>query len=468
MTDYNELSMQLTELEERLDRYILRDAVRQYNADVEAFNEWIAQSQGRLEESAAELEREHEALDELRSDIEGLGEAFERERAKEGGSNAAEIESLRSANDGAVTEHNERVRAFEERQSTYNDLIAEHNAQSDRYSEELTRARGEADEYQTWHAGDAMARFSAVVGELYASICVEYRRAAGRTELSALIDRARRIRRVLGERAIRINQDQDNGLLIVEADLGESEPCWMIVDNAASTAAITPEMVDVLDIGEFVGSEVEISLPGAITIRAPSCILPKVTVEGHEAEFVTAVVLEESHPGIDGSIGLSFLNRFDFRIEKGNPQRLTLEKVDWAAGERLYDVFICHNSLDYACSKMVYDHLVESDYHPFLSEISLREAGTPEIHRSIEAALAQARHIVVVASEAGRIQSQWVEAEWRLFLHLKLSGKKDGNLLNVMCEEMTAGALPPMLGMHQAIATSDPDWKDALVSFLPR
>lgn len=221
-----ERSTQLTGLEERLDRFVRHNAVEQYNADVAAYNAWLAESQGRLDRNWEELERESKAVEGQRSEIDRLGEGFEHERANTDGSNANEIERLRNEHVAAVNDHNERVQAIKERQATYNDLV-------------------------------------------------------------------------------------------------------------------------------------------------------------------------------------------------------------------------------------------ESGYHPFRSEISLREAGTPEIHRSIEAALAQARHIVVVASEPGRVQSQWVEAEWRLFLHLKLSGKKDGNLVNVTCEDMTAEALPPMLGMHQAIATNDPDWKNA-------
>ena len=91
MTDYSELSTQLTGLEERLDRYVLRNAVDRYSADVAAFNEWLATNQERLGKNAAELERDHEALDELRSEIARLGEAFERERANADGSNSAEI-----------------------------------------------------------------------------------------------------------------------------------------------------------------------------------------------------------------------------------------------------------------------------------------------------------------------------------------------------------------------------------------
>ena len=85
--------------------------------------------------------------------------------------------------------------------------------------------------------------------------------------------------------------------------------------------------MDVLDLADYVGEEVEVSLAGGIRIKAPQLVLPSMSVQAMETENVKAVVLKESQPGVDGCIGLSFLNRFMYCIENARLKKLLLKPI---------------------------------------------------------------------------------------------------------------------------------------------
>ena len=157
-------------------------------------------------------------------------------------------------------------------------------------------------------------------------------------------------------------------------------------------------------------------------------VIPSIEVNGHRTEFVKAVILSESLPGIDGSLGLSFLSRFNFSIIKDTPQRLLLKPIE-KNGVAGVDVFICHKSADYPHARKVHDILVKVGRTCFLSEVSLPASRTTEFHKAIDIALENASHLAVICSSVENISAPWVEAEWRLFDGLKRSGKKPGNII---------------------------------------
>ena len=177
--------------------------------------------------------------------------------------------------------------------------------------------------------------------------------------------------------------------------------------------------------------------------------------------------MNASQVGIDGCLGLSFLNRFDFRIERDRPQRLILTQKDQPAGRPAYDVFICHKSEDLSYAQEVFELLRNSGHHPFLSEESVESHGEADFRKTIDEAIEMARHLIVVGSSADNILTPWVEAEWGLFLALKRSGRKKGNLVNLLCGEMQIEELPATLSVYQAIRMDQDKWKSQLINFLP-
>jgi hypothetical protein len=102
----------------------------------------------------------------------------------------------------------------------------------------------------------------------------------------------------------------------------------------------------------------------------------------------------------------------------------------------------------------------------FLSEISLPRLGDTAFLKAIDGALECARHLLVVATSRTSIDSSWVDSEWRIFVGLKHSGRKSGNVLTVMGGQLTVRDLPPALSQYEAIRIESPDLESRLADFL--
>jgi hypothetical protein len=136
-----------------------------------------------------------------------------------------------------------------------------------------------------------------------------------------------------------------------------------------------------------------------------------------------------------------------------------------------YDVFISFKNSgkdgkptpDNHEARRVYEALKSIGLKVFFSEESLAEIGKGHFSRSIEAALDDARILVLVASCREHIESRWVEAEWDSFLQDVRSGKKQGEMFIVNCGCLRATDLPLFLRRQQMFQATD---LDRLVRFI--
>lgn len=114
-------------------------------------------------------------------------------------------------------------------------------------------------------------------------------------------------------------------------------------------------------------------------------------------------------------------------------------------------VFLSHNHKDYELAKRIYDHVSQLGSNAFLSEVSLPELGSCDYMQEIDKALELAEHMVVAGTSIENIMSGWVEAEWRLFINEKRSGRKSGNIITVIDSGLGLGELPMSLRYYEVI-----------------
>jgi hypothetical protein len=165
---------------------------------------------------------------------------------------------------------------------------------------------------------------------------------------------------------------------------------------------------------------------------------------------------------------MSFLNRFDYKIIRSGERRLSLDPLSNDDAASSFDVFLCHKSADVQPAQEIYELLTQAGYRPFLSEHSLAQAGSTEYMKTIDAAVALARHLVLVCSSKENAESPWVESEWRNFESMRRQGKKSGNIVPFLCGEMQAADVPEALSRYQVVRKADPNWTTTLLSYLPR
>jgi clan AA aspartic protease (TIGR02281 family) len=477
MLDMVRLAQQLDEFETTMERFYRQDPVEASNAlstrAVESFNAWAKTTHASLEAERMALERQLEPVRQIEAQMADKGQQLEHEKPE--AQNHAAVEAynrLVAAYNTLVRQHKELVQAYDQCKTAYDERVNAYNRELALQREKVEEASRQATDlfnaYNRWMTERGAERLCHELNGCYASLHTAAKLpGASSGILQQYIERLRKMRWELGMYAKRQQEQAENGVLIVQAMLCGSEECFMLVDTGASVVSITPECVEVLGLSDQVGDEVEMTLAAGIRIKAPQLLLPSMSIQAQAAEHIKAVVLPESHPGIDGCVGLSFLNRFMFRIEKERPQKLVLQLLDTSRAPAPFDVFISHKSEDLDYAKSVFDFLTASGYHPFLSEVSLQSRGETDFQKTIDAALESATHLVVVGSSRENIQAPWVEAEWRLFVGLKRAGRKRGNVIGILCGGMTVDDLPVALQYYQAISMGSPHWQTALRNYLP-
>ena len=206
----------------------------------------------------------------------------------------------------------------------------------------------------------------------------------------------------------------------------------------------------------------------AITIHGTSAGLDVASAVRAEIEgFIEAVGRREfpagletisivdRHPPLVERIRLALLDVLPTQTiavdQTGGAQTTPTHRVATRGTGSRFDVFVCYKSADTLHARQVYDLLGSRGLTVFFSRESLPALGSDEYQEQIDAAIDNARHMVVVTSSGAHAQAKWVQYEWRLFLGEKLAGRKTGNLVTVIAGEMAIGDLPISLRNREVI-----------------
>jgi hypothetical protein len=388
----------------------------------------------------------------------------------------------------AVRRHNrevaERNRVLGEQQRLASEVDEEEaafKARADQFEQEIERSRqrvaeieqtAEADfeEYKRWFENDGKGRLYREVNQHFADLKAAHRDTGqGDKRLSDCIARIREIRMEMGRRKMAGEALDEKGPLVVPVTVGDEETLHMVVGTGGTMTSLTEELVAALGIEAHMGEEVEVRLPNDITIKAPQLTIPSITYDGSRTEYVQAVVLKEVSPGIDGCLGLSFLDRFNYSIESLDDEvRLSTAPRTYRRKDdgQKFDVFISHHQEDLSHAVKLYDFLKGAGFNPFLCKKTLHHVGKNTFHSAIEAAIAECEHLVVVCSSEACF-TPWVDREWRLFDSKYLEEGHHGNVIPFLVNGMGAKDIPRgNLRLFDAVFEDEASWKTRLLGYL--
>ncbi len=462
----------IKELERTFEEFYQKDPVAEANNAVkqaiDKFNNWVEKESKELEGIYSELKQKEESIRTLEKEIEEFDRMIKKEVPNPNDEKTIlRYNQLVEERNALVQKYKKLAQEYEGKMSVYNKRIDDFNKEVKKRRDKLEEIKKEAKEkiavYQEWLANQGPEKFYSDLNEFYASLQKRKREGEISGKLQEYIQRTKKIRTELGIWAKRKEEAKD-GFLIVEAKICE-EDSYLIVDNGASVCSISPEMVKILGIEDYVGEEVDIILPNMVKIKAPQLLIPKISVEGKKAQFVIGVVLKGTIPEVDGCLGLSFLNRFNYTIRRGRPQNLSLTPFTIPDDFQQFNIFISHNSKDLTFAEEVFNFLEEEGYAPFLSEKSLSQINRP-FPEVINAVLESARYLIVVGSSKENIMAPWVRSEWMIFDNLIKSGQKEGNIISILCGKMKPQDLPGILSIYNAISINDENWGKTLINYL--
>lgn len=134
--------------------------------------------------------------------------------------------------------------------------------------------------------------------------------------------------------------------------------------------------------------------------------------------------------------------------------------------ENFYDVFISYKSQDMPIARSVYDYLTSYGKKVFFSCSSLPEIGRDEYTDAIYEALDKSKHMVLITSDIQHVKSGWVKDEWCYFMGEVREGRKGGNVILVIHDEMVVNkkSFPPQLRHKEIVKMSE--FQDKLLGYL--
>lgn len=328
-----ELTDRLDAMEKTMDRFYRGDPVEKakstINRIVDKHNKWVDTMNAQHQAQGATLEKRLDKVRRFRERVEGLDKRLDASRPDPTDKSGVEsYNALVSLRNSLFTEGGELGKLCEADAKTLKDAVElskqEQAARKKRVEAAKEDTLKEIEVYRRWRKADRGPGFAMSVNRLYAELHRERRRIGPSAEFDACIDRARTVRHDLGVHVAGRHARGSSKLIVVPAMLSRREECFLIVDTGATCVAVSPTMVEALGLSDSVGDEIEVSLAGGVTIKARELLLPQLSVFGQETSDVRAVVLKESEVGIDGLLGLSFLNRFNYRIDRTKDPKLIL------------------------------------------------------------------------------------------------------------------------------------------------
>ncbi len=122
-----------------------------------------------------------------------------------------------------------------------------------------------------------------------------------------------------------------------------------------------------------------------------------------------------------------------------------------------YDVFLSFKSEDEILAKKVYDYLTQSGKEVFYSKETLPRLGESEYEEMIFEALDRSRHMVLIGSNPDYLKTAWVKDEWSTFNNEIREGRKKGNLVLLLADDIVGdkGRLPGQLRQREIVKMSE-------------
>jgi hypothetical protein len=121
---------------------------------------------------------------------------------------------------------------------------------------------------------------------------------------------------------------------------------------------------------------------------------------------------------------------------------------------------------DYEFAKNLYDALNEAGFRTFFSPVTLHNLGISYNQDFIDSALDSSITLIVIATEAGNLESQWVKYEWKRFSNDILSGIKPNGQVISLVENLDIHQLPRYLRSSEVFDVSRGRLYADVVSFI--
>lgn len=138
-----------------------------------------------------------------------------------------------------------------------------------------------------------------------------------------------------------------------------------------------------------------------------------------------------------------------------------------------YDVFISYNHKDEDLAGSIYRFLKSNLLSVFYDKVTLPQLGRSEYHDAIMSSLDNSNNFVIVLSDLSYLESHWVDLEMRTFNTELSEGRKEGNLIFVVTDQVfdeitrtNKRCIPIDYRRYEIIRVRD--YKDIILSYIKK
>ena len=316
-----------------MDQYFRKAPVQEtnnaVNKMVDDYNQLVKEGQKNIENKRIKLDERIAIIRKIETQLNDLDKKLNSIDADPKNKESIdEYNTLVKKRNNLVEKHKSYLGLYKEYETDVNKLIKQLNETSELQRKNIEIAKINAEEvathYHKWIDNDGDLAFFNELNRNYALLHSEKRRSGKNFKKISEIQKIQLLRKELGEYTKKEHEAHENGLIVVKARLCDTEEAYFIVDTGATTVTVAFELVDVLGLTDKLGDEVDLTLAGGLKTKGRKIIIPEISVFGKKATNVDAVALPPSETGIDGLLGQSFLNCFDYKIDKIHDSKLIL------------------------------------------------------------------------------------------------------------------------------------------------
>lgn len=301
----------------------------QVNNSIKSYNKWVTSCSSELKTNQQILDKQKEQINHIETQIKSKKSAIKKIKTPSMFQDQIQAYNAKVMEvNGLIENHKQLCENYNQNQkiliNSLEDFKKKQTAQEKELDELKSTAEKRIEMYTGWHNSEKGKLFFIQVNEVLSQLHNLEKQGINLKETEKQLCSIRAIRNELGEFEKKCQDKKENGLIIVKAKLCGKENAHFIVDTGASTVTIPLQLIKVLELTDKLGKEVTLILAAGIKIKGREVIIPEMSVFGKSAKDVKAVVVPPSTPGVDGLLGHTFLNKFDYHIDRTSNPKLKL------------------------------------------------------------------------------------------------------------------------------------------------
>ena len=318
----------LAQIEAVMNMYFRIDgseaASESYDRTLENHNQWIKAENTALAAKLVVLDTERVRLEKVRAEIESIDKNLALKPDASDTLAVQEYNNQIEKRNAIAAEYIKGVAEFKKKSAVYNSDVEQSDRGESLRVAEIDFLESKLESARRWFSLGKDEEFFQSLNQFFAELMERKRASQSSPVVDEALSKIRKVRRELGERAIRLEYKSEEGVIVLPVEAQAGEILYLVLDTGATRVSVSMEMIRVLGLEKGLGDTVETILAAGVRGRGRAIQFPWLSTLGVKAEKIEGIVHAQVLVGIDGLLGRSFLKRFALDIDDTRTPRVVL------------------------------------------------------------------------------------------------------------------------------------------------